>query len=220
MRNKFSEQLQQLDTMLIEMGSLVEEAIAIATRALETQNKELARKAIDFDEEVNQKERDIEALCLRLLLQQQPVARDLRLISASLKMITDMERIADHAADMSGITLLLADRPYIKKLEHIPQMARISAEMVQQSIDAFVTKNLLLAEDVIKKDDLVDDLFHIVKNELVEMIRENRADGEQAIDLMMVAKYYERIGDHAVNIAEWVIFSIEGRHPKSVEVES
>jgi len=214
MRSHFDEQLTKLDDMLIEMGALIEKAIGLALDALEKQDTVLAKQAVDFDKEVDLMEKDIEALCLKLLLQQQPVAKDLRLISAALKMITDMERIGDQAADISEITLLLADTPYITKLEHIPQMAAATAKMVTQSIDAFVNKNLNLAQAVIESDDVVDGLFCTVKDDLIGLIRGNDANGEQAIDLLMIAKYLERIGDHAVNIAGWVVFSITGKHDK------
>lgn len=212
MRNKFEEQLLVLNNMLIEMGGLIETAIALATQALKNQDVEIAKKAIDFDGDIDQKEKDIEALCLKLLLQQQPVAKDLRLISAALKMITDMERIGDQSADISEITIMLAGTPYIKKLEHIPQMAAATVKMVTESIDAFVKRDLDLAYAVIEYDDVVDDLFNSIKFDLIELIRTDSANGEQAIDLMMIAKYFERIGDHATNIAEWVVFSITGRH--------
>ena len=212
MRTKFEEQLARLHDMLIEMGAMIEKAINMAIQALVEQDEDMANLAIDFDSEIDQKEKDIEALCLRLLLQQQPVASDLRLISSALKMITDMERIGDQAADISEITLMLAGTPFIKKLEHIPQMAVTAAKMVTESIDAFVKKDLALANAVIEYDDVVDDLFDAVKNDLIDLVRIDAAYGEQAIDLMMIAKYFERIGDHATNIAEWVVFSITGVH--------
>ena len=212
MRNKFDEQLSRLHDMLIEMGAMIERAITIAIKALVEQNEELANKAISYDDEIDQMEKEIEALCLRLLLQQQPVAKDLRLISAALKMITDMERIGDHAADISEITLMLIDKTYIKKLEHIPMMADATVKMVTESIDAYVKMDLVLANQVIEYDDVVDDLFDKVKFDLIEVIQQDKANGPQAIDLIMIAKYFERIGDHATNIAEWVVFSITGKH--------
>jgi phosphate transport system protein len=212
MRSQFEEQLNMLNNELLEMGALIEHAIESASQALVNQDVEAANKAIAFDKEVDQKERDIEALCLKLLLQQQPVARDLRQISAALKMITDMERIGDQASDISGIVIYLAGTPYIKKLEHLQQMAEAAIRMVRRSIDAYVKKDLDLAKQVIKMDDIIDDLFIIVKNELIERIHQNADNGEQAMDLLMVAKYFERIGDHAENIAEWVEFSITGVH--------
>lgn len=212
MRNQFDEQLDLLNKELLEMGALVEHAIESASQALIDQDIAAANKAIVFDKQVDQKERDIEALCLRLLLQQQPVARDLRQISAALKMITDMERIGDQAADISGIVIYLSDIPYIKKLEHLPQMAQAAIRMVAGSIDAYIKKDLALVKQIIRMDDIIDDLFVVVKNELIERIHQNSDNGEQAIDLLMVAKYFERIGDHAVNIAEWVEYSITGVH--------
>jgi len=214
MRSKFEEQLAELNDMLIEMGTLIETAIALATQALKEQDIGLAKKAIAYDQEVDQKEKDIEALCLKLLLRQQPVARDLRLISAAMKMITDMERIGDQAADIAEITIMLAGTPYIKKLEHIPLMAQATVKMVTDSIDAFVKKDLELAEAVIKSDDVVDGLFGKVRSDLIALIHADITNGEQALDFLMIAKYFERIGDHAVNIAEWVVFSITGRNAK------
>ncbi|MCK9349911.1 MAG: phosphate signaling complex protein PhoU [Clostridiales bacterium] len=212
MRSRFDEQLELLNKELLEMGALIEHAIESASQALLTQDVDAANKAIEFDKEVDQKEKDIESLCLRLLLQQQPVARDLRQISAALKMITDMERIGDQAADISGIVIYLAGTPYIKRLEHLPQMADAAIRMVKGSIDAYVRKDLALTKEIIDMDDIIDNLFVIVKNELIERIHEKAENGEQAIDLLMVAKYFERIGDHAQNIAEWVEFSITGKH--------
>lgn len=212
MRNRFDRQLSTLNDELIEMGSMIEKSIETAIKALVNQDVDLARHAIEADEEIDRQERIIEDLCLKLLLQQQPVAKDLRLISSALKMITDMERIGDHASDISEITIALADQPYIKKLEHIQQMAKETMIMLVGSIEAFVDKDLKKANEVIKRDDVVDDLFDKVKKELIQMIHENADKGEQAADLLMVAKYMERIGDHATNISEWVIFSITGEH--------
>jgi phosphate transport system protein len=212
MRSRFDEQLELLNKELLEMGALIEHAIESASKALINQDIDSAKKAIEFDREVDQKEKDIESLCLKLLLQQQPVARDLRQISAALKMITDMERIGDQAADISGIVIYLAGAPYIKKLEHLPQMADAAIRMVKGSIDAYVKKDLTLAKKIIDMDDIIDDLFVVIKNELIERIHEKVENGEQAVDLLMVAKYFERIGDHAQNIAEWVEYSITGKH--------
>ena len=212
MRNRFDRQLSTLNDELIEMGSMIEKSIETAIKALVNQDVDLARHAIEADEEIDRQERIIEDLCLKLLLQQQPVAKDLRLISSALKMITDMERIGDHASDISEITIALADQPYIKKLEHIQQMAKETMIMLVGSIEAFVDKDLEKANEVIKRDDVVDDLFDKVTKELIQMIHENADKGEQAADLLMVAKYMERIGDHATNISEWVIFSITGEH--------
>ena len=219
MRNKFDEQLVFLNSMLIEMGMMIETAIATSIAALKKNDIDLSRKTIAFDEEINQKEKDIESLCLKLLLQQQPVAKDLRLISTALKMITDMERIGDQAADIAEISITLSGTPYINELEHIPQMAEAAAKMVTDSIDAFVKKDLVLANKVIEYDDVVDDFFDKVKTDLIELLRTDKTNGERAIDLLMVAKYLERIGDHAVNIAEWVMFSITGKHNDSLELD-
>jgi len=210
MMRRFDEQLNDLNNKLLEMGALVEKIISVTSQALIEQDVELAKKAIEMEADVEQKEKDIESLCLKLLLQQQPVAKDLRQISAALKMITDMERIGDQAADISEIVIMMNGAPYIKKLEHIPQMATATVKMVTDSIDAYVRKDLKLAKSVIKYDDVVDDLFDVVKFDLIELIRTGNPNSEQAIDLLMIAKFFERIGDHAVNIAKWVVFSITG----------
>ena len=212
MRNQFETQLAKLNQELIEMGALVERAIATSATALVNHDAEIARSVATFDNEVDQKEKDIESLCLKLLLQQQPVARDLRLISAALKMITDMERIGDQAEDIAELVILLEKQPYVKDLEHIPAMARATIKMVTDSIDAFVRRDIELARAVCDYDDVVDDLFQTIKYELIALIQSKAEHSEQAVDLLMVAKYFERIGDHAVNVAEWVIFSITGVH--------
>ena len=217
MRNKFDEQLSMLNDMLIEMGTLIETAIAMAVMALQEQDVQLAGKAIAFDDEIDQHEKDIEALCLKLLLQQQPVARDLRLISAALKMITDMERIGDQAADIAALTIKLAETPCAN--EHIPSMAQATAKMVTDSIDAFVKKDLELAQAVIRSDEKVNALFQTVQRDLIICLREDHESGEQALNLLMIAKYFERIGDHAKNIAEWVVFSITGEHVSATTLE-
>ena len=219
MRNRFDKQLDQLNNELIEMGSLIEQAIAMAINALVNKDVKKAQQAITFDEEINRQEKEIESLCLKLLLQQQPVAKDLRLISAALKMITDMERIGDHASDISEITISMANAPHIKKIDYIQEMAKETTVMVVNSIDAFVKKDIELANKVIQQDDVVDDLFVGIKQELINMIKENPEYAEQATDLLMVGKYFERIGDHATNIAEWVIFSIVGKHEFNIDSE-
>ncbi len=213
MRNRFDRQLVQLNNELIEMGGMIEKAISDTVKALVNQDIELASNVIEYDEEIDHQEREIEQLCLKLLLQQQPVAKDLRLISAALKMITDMERIGDHATDISEITIELSKESYIKKLDHIQQMAKETMVMLVQSVEAFVNKDMDKARAVIVHDDVVDDLFNKVKAELIAMIHEDVNAGEQASYLLMAAKYFERIGDHATNISEWVIFSITGQHP-------
>ena len=212
MRNRFDRQLVTLNDEMIEMGSMIEKAIQQAITALITQDVDKAKEIIEYDEDIDHQEKTIENLCLKLLLQQQPVARDLRVISSALKMITDMERIGDHASDISEMAILMADRPYIKKLEHIQEMAKEASLMLVGSIEAFVNKDLQQAHDIIVRDDVVDDLFEKIKTELIKLIHKDPNVGDQAMDLLMVAKYLERIGDHACNIADWVIFSITGTH--------
>ncbi|HIU43568.1 MAG TPA: phosphate signaling complex protein PhoU [Candidatus Ventrousia excrementavium] len=216
-RSRFDHQLETLNTELITMGALVETTIASAAKALMEGDRTQAKRIAQNDSQIDGMEKSIESLCLKLLLQQQPVARDLRLISAALKMITDMERIGDQAADISELTLLLGDIKTPTVMDSIGDMARATIRMVSSGIDAFVKKDLDLARKVIDMDDEVDDLFVRVKEELIELIRQNGPFCEQAIDLIMVAKYFERIGDHSVNIAEWVVFSITGEHRSSGE---
>lgn len=212
MRDKFDKELDLLNEELIEMGNLIEASITAAVNALKEQNIELAKRVIEGDKEVNEMEKTIERRCLKLLLQQQPVAKDFRLISSTLKMITDMERIGDMAADISEISIHLANEVYLKEIIHIPQMAEATIKMVKESIDSFVRKDLELAKIVIKYDEKVDELFDIIKDELIHHIRTNMNSTEQAIDFLMIAKYFERIGDHAQNIAEWVYYAIIGEH--------
>lgn len=216
-RIRFTRQLNQLNTDLLEMGALAEQAIANAAKALVNQDAAAANAAIDLEREIDSQERTIESLCLKLLLEQQPVAGDLRLVSAALKMITDMERIGDQAADISEIVLGLIGKEYIKPLEDLPMMADKASEMVTGSIDAYVQKDLEKAKRVITLDADVDKYFELIRTELIDMIHKNPDCGEQAVDLIMIAKYFERIGDHAQNIAEWVVYSLTGVH-KSVEV--
>lgn len=211
MRNKFDEQLDLLKTQMIQMGALCEEAIASATKALIKGDIELAKKVITTDEDIDLKEKEIESICLKLLLQYQPVARDLRQISSALKMITDMERIGDQAADISEI-IMLANIKAANNTSHIADMAKATIKMVTDSIDAYVQQNLKLAKAVIDYDDVVDNLFNDVKADMIRLINEDTENGEFAIDLIMISKYFERIGDHATNIAEWVVFSITGKH--------
>lgn len=211
MRNDFDAQLGRLNTELTEMGSLCEAVIMDATNALLDRDPEMAEQAIRGDEEIDQKESFIESYCLKMLLRQQPVARDLRAISAALKMITDMERIGDQASDIAAITREM-DFGELNKEIHIAKMASAAIKMVTDSVRAFVHKDLKLAYQVMEDDNVVDDLFTTVKNELIEVIGKDKAQAERALDILMVSKYYERIGDHAVNIAEWVEFSITGIH--------
>ncbi len=211
MRSRFDEQLAQLNREMIEMGALCEEVIALASKALTEGDMSLAKKVAPLDAEIDQKERNIESLCLKLLLQQQPVAKDLRQISAALKMITDMERIGDQAEDIAEIILFLNGRS-AENDDILREMARATINMVTQSVDAYVKRDIILAEQVVAGDDAVDDYFDQVKRSLIKKIAQNPSDGEYALDILMIAKYFERIGDHAVNLAEWVIFSVTGTH--------
>ena len=212
MRNKFDEQLEKLHVELIRMGALCEDAISAAAEALLKGDEELAKAAIEAEREIDQAEREVENLCLKLLLQQQPVARDLRTISSALKMISDLERIGDQAADIADLTRHVG-LPSGSGVLHIADMARAVIGMVTDSVDSFVKKDLELARAVCRADDQVDALFDRVKEELIDLIAADAAYGEQGLDLLMVAKYLERIGDHATNVAEWVEYSITGTHP-------
>lgn len=217
MRNRFDEQLELLNKKMIEMGALCESVIASASKALIEGNCDLAKRVSPADEEIDHLEHDIETICLRLLLQQQPVASDLRQISAALKMITDMERIGDQAEDIAEIIKFLGGRTGAECLE-IKDMALSTIKMVNNSVEAYVKRDTALAEAVIAADDAVDAYFNSVKNSLIALIAANPADGEYAIDLLMIAKYFERIGDHAVNIAEWVVFAVTGIHKGEAEL--
>lgn len=208
MRSKFDEQLAELNEELIRMGALCENVIAMSAKALLDGDMELANKAAEYDSEIDQKERDIETLCMKLILQQQPVARDLRTISAALKMITDMERIGDQSADIAEI-VTMAHITASDETLHIGEMARAVIKMVTESIDAFVKRDVVLAHSVIAYDDVVDGLFDAVKRALTERFQAG-GEMEYALDLLMIAKYFERIGDHATNIAEWVLYSVTG----------
>lgn len=211
MRNLFDAQLNTLHRKLIEMGSACETAIDLAVKALLEGNTEVAREAAAHDREIDNMEREIEAICLKMLLQQQPVARDLRQISAAMKMITDMERIGDQAEDIGEIVPFLKGRTGLE-CEDIKLMAETAQQMVRSAVDAYVNQDTSLVKKVIAMDDIVDDAFIRTKETLIRMITDNRKDGEYALDLLMIAKYLERIGDHATNIAEWVAFSITGQH--------
>lgn len=210
MRSRFDEQLELLNVELIRMGALCEDAIAYASRTMLGEGN-LAEQVYKTDREIDQKERDIENLCMRLLLKQQPVASDLRLVSSALKMISDMERIGDQASDIAEISSFVQARDVESNL-HIRDMAEATIHMVTQSIDSYVKKDLQIAREVIRYDDVVDDLFNKVKEELIGLIAEDSSAGEFCIDMLMIAKYFERIGDHATNIAEWVEFSMTGVH--------
>lgn len=211
MRSQFDKQLALLNKDMIEMGALCEEIISKVLKALENENRQLLKGIVTLGAEIDQKERTIETLCLKLLLQQQPVAGDLRQISAALKMITDMERIGDQAEDIAEIIPFVINRP-AKTDSLLHEMAEASINMVTESVDAFVGHNIELAKKVISDDDIVDNYFTQIKQALISEIIENPKDGECSIDLLMIAKYFERIGDHATNIAEWVEFSVTGVH--------
>ncbi|MDI9539991.1 MAG: phosphate signaling complex protein PhoU [Bacillota bacterium] len=209
MRNRFDEQLNLLRKKMIEMGAECENMITLATTALFEGDIEKAKTAKREGLIIDELEREIESICLKLLLQQQPVAKDLRVISAALKMITDMERIGDQAEDVAGIVATLGGR-IVDECIYISIMAEATIKMVTESIDAYVNEDVELAREVLKHDDLVDEAFIRAKDTLIKLIAENVDDGEYALDLLMIAKYFERIGDHATNIAEWVIFAVEG----------
>ena len=211
MRNRFDEQLFELNREIIEMGALCEEAISNAVKALVTGDVVLAGSIKEKDNAIDQKERDIENRCMKLLLHQQPVARDLRTISAAMKLITDMERIGDQADDIAEIVVFL-DGHIVNNMELIEEMAQETIKMVTNSVDAFVKKDIALAQQVIEQDDIVDDYFLRVKRGIITLITEQAVNGEVALDLLMISKYFERIGDHATNIAEWVIYSVTGMH--------
>ena len=212
MRNKFDEQLEKLHVELIQMGAACEDAISAAAEALLKGDTALADVAEEAEKDIDQREREVENLCLKLLLQQQPVARDLRAISAALKMISDLERIGDQAADIAELTRYIRLTDGLSRL-HIGDMARAVIAMVTDSVDSFVKGDLALARAVRAADDQVDALFEQVKRELIDLIAADAAAGEVGLDILMVAKYLERIGDHATNVAEWVEYSLTGIHP-------
>ncbi|MGN1480914.1 phosphate signaling complex protein PhoU [Porcipelethomonas sp.] len=209
MRNIFDKQLENLHIELIKMGSLCEEAISGSLQALNDKSEDIIKSIFMLESEIDQKERDIEGLCMRLILQQQPVASDLRVVSAAMKMISDMERIGDQAEDIAEIIKFIQNDP-IKKFAHIDEMGKAASKMVTNSIDSFIKRDLTLAGKVIASDDIIDGLFIDIKKELINYIQEKPESGEYCLDLLMIAKYFERIGDHAANIAEWVEFSITG----------
>lgn len=214
MRNKFDQQLEMLHVELIKMGALCEDAVSSAIKALEKNDIVSADSALDTDAEIDQKERDIERMCMKLLLQQQPVATDLRIVSAALKMITDMERVGDQASDIAEISRYIIESG-MSINDDIRKMAKEAIKMVTDSVDSFVKKDLELARKVIAYDDVVDEWFAKLKSDVIEMIAKDSTNGEYYIDIIMIAKYLERIGDHATNIAEWVEYSITGVRSKN-----
>ena len=213
MRNRFDQQLEKLNVELVTMGALCEDALTYAIRALFDRESDMAERAEEAEKQIDQMEREIEAICMRLLLQQQPVARDLRVISSALKMIGDMERIGDQAADIAEIVKYLKDDE-VPNLGHLREMSDFASGMVTASINSFVRQDLDLAKKVILDDDVVDGYFEKVKEALIGLIAEGDRDGAFLLDILMIAKYIERIGDHATNIAEWVVYSITGEHPE------
>lgn len=212
MRKNFDMQLSELNVKLVEMCAHVESAVNDAKTAILNQDKELAMDVIRRDNTTNQMEKAIEAQCMQIIMRQQPVAKDFRQVTAILKIITDLERIGDQAEDIAEIVLMLESKPYYKTLEHIPKMFEETVIMLKQAIDSFVISNKELAEDVRRRDDIIDDLFDVVKAETINYIIKDVNNAEQAIDLLQVAKYLERIGDHAENIAEWVVYTHTGVH--------
>ena len=214
MRSQFDRQLEELHLELMKMGALCEEAISAGVKALLEGDQAMAEKAIRRERDIDQREREIESLCMKLLLQQQPVARDLRTISSALKMISDMERIGDQASDIAEITRSIGPIPLHGQL-HVEEMARSAVKMVTDSVESFVKRNLDMALGVMEYDDVVDGLFDRVKEELTALIRADASSAVTALDLLMIAKYLERIGDHAVNVAEWVLYSITGSRQPS-----
>ena len=213
MRNRFDQQLEKLNVELVTMGALCEDALTYAIRALFDRESDMAERAEEAEKQIDQMEREIEAICMRLLLQQQPVARDLRVISSALKMIGDMERIGDQAADIAEIVKYLKEDD-VPNLRHLREMSDFAAGMVTASINSFVRQDLDLAKKVILDDDVVDGYFEKVKEALIGLIADGDIDGAFLLDILMIAKYIERVGDHATNIAEWVVYSITGQHPE------
>ena len=209
MRSKFDEQLMELNKEMIEMGNKIILSIKNAIEALKARDEKMARTIMESDAEVDHLQKKIESICFNLLIQQQPVARDLRTVTAAMKMVTDMERIGDHAADISEMTILMGSKSQIDKFEHISKMATETMIMLNHSIEAYVEKDVAKANEVIMHDDVVDDLFMEAKKDVINLILNNPGEGEEATDILMIAKYFERIGDHATNIAEWVIYSLK-----------
>ncbi len=209
MRSKFDEQLLELNKEMIEMGNKIIQSIKNAIEALVARDENMAKAIMESDAEVDHLQKKIEGICFNLLIQQQPVARDLRTVTAAMKMVTDMERIGDHAADISEMTILMGQNSQIDRFEHISQMATETMIMLNHSIEAYVEKNVIKAKEVIEHDDIVDDLFVEAKKDVIELILNSPSEGEGATDILMIAKYFERIGDHATNIAEWVIYSLK-----------
>ncbi|TYQ12711.1 UNVERIFIED_CONTAM: phosphate transport system protein [Acetivibrio alkalicellulosi] len=211
-RNYFEKELEQLHIEMIKMGSLVEESIENTIQALKKQDIDLAWDVFKNDDVIDEYEQRIEKHCLNLIARQQPLANDLRTISTALKIITDMERIGDHSADIAEITIRMANEKYIKPLIDVPKMADLAKQMVNRSIDAYIKQDLELAKKVCASDDEVDDLFFKIVLELINIVKSDVSAIEQAINFMFIAKYLERMADHATNIAEWVVYNVTGEH--------
>lgn len=214
MRSKFDEQLAELNSVMIEMGNKIVQSIASAITALTNCDEKLAREVMEGDNEIDHLQKKVENICFNLLIQQQPVARDLRTVTAAMKMVTDMERIGDHAADISEITIMMGEQNQIAKFAHINKMASETIVMLNHAIEAYVEKDSEKAKAVIEHDDVVDGLFDAAKTDIIDLILQNAGEGEEAIDLLMIAKYFERIGDHATNIAEWVCYAQRTTEPE------
>lgn len=214
MRNKFDRQLAELNSEIINMGNMIEKSIANAVEALKQRDEKLAKEVMDGDILIDRQQKKIEDICFNLLIQQQPVAKDLRIITAAMKMVTDMERIGDHAADISEMTLYIAKQKNDANMSHINKMAAETIMMLNWSIAAYVEQDENKAKEVIDHDDIVDELFCEAKSDVIGLVQKKPTEGEEAVDLLMVAKYFERIGDHATNIAEWVIFSLRKSQPE------
>ncbi len=211
-RHSFDKELEHLHELMVQMSGLVEESIENSILALKKQDIELAKKVYQSDDEVDELESKIEKICINLIARQQPLAKDLRAISTALKIITDLERIADHAADIAELTIRMSNMKYVKPLVDIPLMAELAKKMVIRSIDAYIKQDINIAKDVCDSDDEVDDLFSKIVLELINIMKNNPETVEQATDFMFIVKYLERIGDHATNIAEWVVFNVTGTH--------
>ncbi|MGI6215852.1 MAG: phosphate signaling complex protein PhoU [Christensenellales bacterium] len=210
MRIKFNEQMNQLNREIIQMGSMVEQAIENVCNVLSAHDVERAKTLVKGDDEIDRKEREIETLCLRIILMQQPVASDLRLVSAAMKLITDMERIGDQASDIAEIITMPVQGKLLEKPPHLLTMGNSAARMVHKAVDAYVSRDLKLAGEVMESDDIVDNLFIQVKDEILNQIKKGDEASMQLLDTLMIAKYFERIADHAVNIAEWVEYAVTG----------
>lgn len=211
-RHSFDKDLEQLQELMVKMAGLVEESIENSIIALKKQDIELARQVYESDDIIDELEGKIEKICINLIARQQPLAKDLRSISTALKIITDMERIADQAADIAELTIRMADMKYIKPLIDIPLMAELTKKMVIKAIDSYIKQDIVLAKDVCDSDDEIDQLFSKIVLELINIMKNNPETVEQATDFMFIVKYLERIGDHATNIAEWVVYNVTGNH--------